>query len=485
MKVNPLEKGLTAQNEILVRLYDGSLDLLDIVTLSVTTAHKKTMARIDGATARLTWGDTGGDLYIDPKTPPRLLSIDVGLVSGYYKLLFKFLTKDGTKVQIPGSSRIAPGDVESLLARVRDFWTQLVITTFSSALTVASPTFAEYLKQLRDFGNEAWQLMFGDRYEAQKGAGETLGELLAELRPNEGAHIQITYSGVIDFIFPWSIVYPPDEGSTIDAFQFWGTRYQIEQVHGGPKSDALDGEPVRVIFALDPSFGNAHLQTEMFQDYTTAANGKLSVSDPVSEQQKLFAGLVDAPSAHMYYFYCHGYAPAGKSILRRDGVKLLREKIEAIPEGSAERAALETLLISTTKMNDEPWIYIGDSEVTESQLKGRDFFKKRRPIVFLNMCQSAELLPSLTGGLVRVFLDHNASAVIGTECPMTSIFANAFSKVVFAELFAGSDVGTALLKARRHFVSKDIRNPLGLAYTLYGRSLARFDSPPIIAAQNN
>jgi hypothetical protein len=99
------------------------------------------------------------------------------------------------------------------------------------------------------------------------------------------------------------------------------------------------------------------------------------------------------------------------------------------------------------------------------------------------MCQSADLVPSQRGGLVRVFLDHNASAVIGTESPMTGVFADAFSRVLLNDLFTnGSDVGTALWNARRHFLGPTERNPLGLAYTLYGRALARLGSGPVIPA---
>jgi hypothetical protein len=93
-----------------------------------------------------------------------------------------------------------------------------------------------------------------------------------------------------------------------------------------------------------------------------------------------------------------------------------------------------------------------------------------RPAVFMNMCHSAALLPSMTSGLVRLFLRRSASAVTGTEAPMTSVFAHALAEQFFTHLLAGSDIGTALLRARLHFLAKDRRNLLGLAYTLYGRA---------------
>lgn len=485
IEVKPPERG-RGTTEIEVRLYDYSLDLLDIVKLKVVAVSKGEDDRIDTGEPRLTWPDEiGGGLQIAAETPPRLLSIDVVLepASGYYKVLFKFLTANDKEIAIPGSTRIAPGDVENLLADVRDFWTELVITNYSASLNVAAATYQRYLAALRDLGVRAWLLLFGDRYAARKGASETLGELLTAMHPKEGDLIQITYSGIEDFVFPWSIVHPPIEAETVDPFEFWGARYQIEQVSEGPKDDALLDEPVSVSFALDPYFKDSELQAELFQNYAAASQGKLVVGEPVSQEQQLFAELGGSPSAHLYYFYCHGYAPAGRSLTHRDGIMLLRQKIEAIAEGTPEREALETWLGLTTKMNDEPWMYIGSSEVKESKLKMQKFFKPpRRPIVFMNMCQSAALVPSRTGGLVRVFLDHNASAVIGTESPMTGVFANAFSRVMLDELFANGNVGTALWKARRHFLAADQRNPLGLAYTLYGRAVARLGSGPVIAA---
>jgi hypothetical protein len=89
------------------------------------------------------------------------------------------------------------------------------------------------------------------------------------------------------------------------------------------------------------------------------------------------------------------------------------------------------------------------------------------------MCQSAELVPSLSSGFVRVFLDKNACAIVGTECPMTAVFAHEFAKQTFDHLLNGAGIGAALWEARRYFLSPQFRNPLGLAYTLYGRAGTR------------
>ena len=59
---------------------------------------------------------------------------------------------------------------------------------------------------------------------------------------------------------------------------------------------------------------------------------------------------------------------------------------------------------------------------------------------------------------------------------MTAAFESRFAERVLAEVFWGADLGSAMLAARRAFLED--RNPLGLAYSLYGRSGIRLGSPP-------
>jgi HEAT repeat protein len=487
LHVKPVRGGDMPQGTIEVRLYDRALDLLDIVRVFVTVVPPDAEGRrIPGLPPRhLLWPDKEpGVPHIDPQSPPRLLSIRVAPLNNGYRFEFLFRERNGEVIEIPVVRDIRAGDLDKLLTRVRDFWTELVIKNYSAQLSVTRATFGGYIDRLANLGVEAWLVLFGARHAAQAGASESLGELLVAMEQNEGALVQITYSEPYgDFIFPWSILYPPTkDSSAVDPLRFWGALYQIEQVKAGPKRDALTDEPISVLFALDPGFGNSEAQKELFERYRTAAGGRLRITSPISDQQTLFHELVRDPSAHLLYFYCHGYASTRPGILRPDGVQLLKRQIEAMPADSAERQALETLLTLTAKMGDESWIYVGGSEIKESKLKLQQFFEKRRPIVFLNMCQSADLVPSMSSGLVRVFLDHNASAVVGTESPMTAVFANAFGEAVLNGAFGGEDIGTALWKARRRFLGDDMRNPLGLAYTLYGRATARVGTIPLITA---
>jgi hypothetical protein len=97
------------------------------------------------------------------------------------------------------------------------------------------------------------------------------------------------------------------------------------------------------------------------------------------------------------------------------------------------------------------------------------------PFVFLNMCESAEIVPELDDNFVVAFLERRARAVLGTECTMTVTFAHPFSEVFLKEVLRGEPLAQALRTARRHFL--DRKNPLGLAYTLFGSGTMQFLPP--------
>jgi hypothetical protein len=102
---------------------------------------------------------------------------------------------------------------------------------------------------------------------------------------------------------------------------------------------------------------------------------------------------------------------------------------------------------------------------------------RTHPIVFLNMCESAQVTPSLGDSFIHFFIDRGARCVIGTECSMRPLFAHLFSQAFLGTLLRGVPAGRALLQARRAFV--DQYNPLGLAYTLFGSATARFEPAPL------
>jgi Carboxypeptidase regulatory-like domain len=482
----------TRPGSIEIRILDESLNLLDIVMLEVAIVAEQSSG-VDPSVAKrnLIWPDKEREgLSLAGGSTPRLASIHVREVTGGFTFEFVLLSAQGKARNISIFRDISTDDLTFLLTRVRDFWSRLVISNYARKLAVSPSTYDSYLRELRDLGIQAWSLLFDTRTFDKEGASERLGQILARVEEDEktlkeaqplfdsgeGDRIQISYAvDYGDFIFPWSILHPPVSKETpLDPLRFWGARYQIEQVTKGPKKDRIDDRPINVLFALDSTFGDAPSQKKMFEDYQAAAKGEMVVSSPISDRKALEQYLIQDPAAHLLYFYCHGYAATRPGILTADGVKTLKQMIEGIRskpgEGDSPDAdALEKLMELTSKMAGESWIYLGDAEIKEAELRLLRFFARRRPIVFLNMCQSADLVPSMSSGLVHLFLDHNASAVVGTESPMTGVFADAFAKKVLDRLFAGDNIGTSLWKARRYFLTTG-RNPLGLAYTLYGRA---------------
>lgn len=237
---------------------------------------------------------------------------------------------------------------------------------------------------------------------------------------------------------------------------------------------------------FDKGFGETVAQDEMFKHFGKLAGDRLSINIAGSDKRGVMAALNSEPPSHMYYFFCHGYTPAGEPKCRREFVNGLRDILKHGKVPIQQRDVWDRVLDLITESGDESWIYTGSAQIRENELRREPFFPEPpdqlRPIIFLNMCQSAALMPSMTTGFVRLFLDHGAEAVIGTESPMTSVFADAFARELLGHFLRGSDLGTSLLQARRHFFADEFRNPLGLAYTLYGRATAKIGSRPLLGA---
>lgn len=100
-----------------------------------------------------------------------------------------------------------------------------------------------------------------------------------------------------------------------------------------------------------------------------------------------------------------------------------------------------------------------------------------RPIVILNMCESAQLLPEVGNSFVRFFMDGRARAALGTECPVPPDFASDFGAKLLDRLSQGQAIGAALRELRSEYLTTH-RNPLALAYTLWGSASSRIELQP-------
>lgn len=145
---------------------------------------------------------------------------------------------------------------------------------------------------------------------------------------------------------------------------------------------------------------------------------------------------------------------------------------------SAELALLKRNLDEVERENADDWIKLTTTTLTFSDLEAMSSSLGRKPIVFLNMCHSAQINPGLSTGFVGYFLQRGACAVIGTECPIPTFFAEAFAKALFDALATGKSLGDAVYEARR--LTSEGENPLALAYSLYGNMHVRLVPAPAV-----
>jgi hypothetical protein len=226
---------------------------------------------------------------------------------------------------------------------------------------------------------------------------------------------------------------------------------------------------------VDPGFAGV-VDHERTLREAAEAEGRCAVT-AVATEDALLDALEEEEPAEIFYFFCHGFTPGDSPTLAADALRLLREEAEKLPD----HTAWDLLLNRLAAVPGEAKMFFGNAELTDTELGAASFFRGgRRPIVFLNMCHSADLLPAMGRGLARRFIDSDAAAVIGTECPMTAVFADHFARATFEALARGETVGMAVLNARRRFHAE--RNPLGFAYTLYGRADARLGATAAAAS---
>ncbi len=245
---------------------------------------------------------------------------------------------------------------------------------------------------------------------------------------------------------------PPATEDTIACPRFFlGFRHMIEvpaqQVKGmaAGAGDGGEGIPppmprvvpydgkVRTLVGYNASLplAPAHVQTLQAKLPNAAFDPK-----PLSVRN----ALVDAlrREADVVYLYCHA--------------------LESFEDAISKRAMGPHLLIekSTTVAG----------RITPGNISAIVF--PRHPVVFMNGCGTVGFSPYAPAEFVTSFIrDSGASAVIGTEATVWEGLAIDMA-LAFFESFVGEGktAGEALLAARLALLQK--RNPLGLAYTLYG-----------------
>ena len=422
-------------------------------------------------------------------TQPRQLAID--LVHGAYGLRLTCLLRGptGAEVSLAAPVRLDPADLEDSLVGLREALTDISLSArFSRELEGDPHEFDGQLRRLAEEGRCLWARLF----KLEPGSSVTeVGRLMAANPIAEGGLVQVTVQPEAAALgIPWSLLYDrelPPEGVAINPFGFWGYRYQVEQFVPVAVRDPdlpLAADPVRLDFMLNKHFRNAARQVSLMDELAARGEGRRLVSTPPLEHADECRRRLEGKPAEIVYFYGHGYSrPRRTDTMTARAIDSLRRRYEMLTEEDVQRDALRLLYESLTHAPDPSSSWL---ELTYDRLHLEDLYElDRRPfpgsIVVLNTCESALLSPVLTDSFVYFFLSRGAGAVIGTECPITIEFAHPLAERMLTSLLCGRPVGEALLEARHHFLG--LRNPLGLAYTLYGSVTARIDRHVISPAE--
>ena len=446
-----------------IRLYSVELHLLDILEIR----HDD----IDGQIVRrLHWNKREVVPVTPGKTPVDALAFHINRVPGGYHVEALFSSRNKVRLGVNPRRLVSEGDLEMLLAFAREFWTDKALNLFADKMTVGDFNYDQKIMPgMIDLGHRAWRCLFGARKGHAAGASERLGEWITDLAPSEGTVIRVTTAADAEsFVFPWSILIPPAENAPA---AFWGLRYQIEltRKRGRPLTPK-QSEKADINLVLDDGF-------KKFVDHAANLDGIFTKNPQVSSRPlETSAAILEAfgtsPSADLYYFFCHGSTSRCAIGFPEDILRNLKEQLK--DDADDWRNQMFGLVSAGTV---EARIKTNKMTLSESQLQSAlPAFSPRRPIIFLNMCHSADLLPGRSDGLTRVFLDSECAAVLGTECPMNAPFADAFAQEVLRHLVLGVPVGEALRLSRRHF--HDNNNLLGFAYSLYGHADATLLTKP-------
>ncbi|WP_439660021.1 CHAT domain-containing protein [Lentzea sp. HUAS TT2] len=116
---------------------------------------------------------------------------------------------------------------------------------------------------------------------------------------------------------------------------------------------------------------------------------------------------------------------------------------------------------------------VGDLKDHFTRLAGDGRTDMAMPLIVLNACGTSAADPESATSFPRIFLENENRAVIGTEVAMPDRMAAAFSKKFYELLLLkGEPLGIAAHEARAHLLT-EFRNPLGLAYSVYGNTELR------------
>jgi LysM repeat protein len=295
---------------------------------------------------------------------------------------------------------------------------------------------------------------------------------------SEAAVIQVARTGPATYIFPWALVYSyPLEENMAERYRSCRTLREEWDEHA-----VRTKEP-----DLSCPYHESHTENVIcpygFWGYEHIIEQPLSTYDDL-------ASASDAILTGDEYVLSIGYTNDLEKIQRDKHIEQLKKVMPARldPETPADDRDKARLMLRAPKLvyflchgekeGGQTYLSIGmhdndaSHQITANTLGNwrrhgidRNAWKRTRPLIFINGCETADIRPGLALDLVSAFASLRASGVIGTEVSVQTSTAYSAAESVFKSLADGDEIGQAIRDMRWGLLKQG--NVLGLAYTAY------------------
>jgi hypothetical protein len=403
--------------------------------------------------------------------PPRAMHVFVEAKDALYQLTFTF-KRSADRVEFPRVELpLNSGDLEDRIGGARKRLFDVCSSDILGARVAGdADEFADHLKILAEEGSNIWSLLFDGG-----GAISEVGHWLKANPLPENSAIQVSIDPTAsNFVLAWGMLYDRwTPGAPAVPEGFWGLRYIIEQKPLAVCTSPAGAPAMKEIGAMFWKFDQTQPQIAYLTELLGKSAGvKPVLNGPIDTAVAALACL-NACSSDLVYFYTHGYTGLPNAERYGFSVQDFMKVYDKLPP-ETKKALRYTYDDIQNKQFDSDRSYI---ELSSGRILLDDLYKRisklpQRPIVLLNMCDSAQIIPSLSRSFIQFFLSRQARAVLGTECPIRPVFADYAGRALVKSLLEGVPIGRALLNLRRDAAAQN--NLLGLAYTLFGSAEAGF-----------
>jgi hypothetical protein len=249
-----------------------------------------------------------------------------------------------------------------------------------------------------------------------------------------------------------------DRDLEVAAARFLGFTAVVQRVKGTLSGDGvLVSEPKLPIQFIRGRLKGARQEATVFG----ALDGRVALDGPWPKRESVDE-VVDAIVASLY-----------EPRRRLDGtpteVPAQIQHFACHLDTTAHLSDDHTLMLATDRGGRRPvtLAQIRDGYDDRIYSSDPDGARRDRAVVVMNACASSRTDPSTANSFAQWFLAHGHRAFVGTETDVPDQIAAHFALRFYKRLLDERTLGDSLVWARRDLL-RDLGNPLGLLYVLYG-----------------